>query len=186
MRHACLQFLLFAAVLGPGLPVVRITEAAPKARTPAEACSFLRGEGLSAGSWTNQYEDVFGCSSPYRELSAGSPLPNNLAYYVDGKKTTVSTVKLVLNVNHRATAAAAHTTLSKVAQSLSLRATGERLPAALESAIRNGSRASAKVGAAVVEVVRVDWPTGKGYEIKVTLVDSAGLQGTRQARPMKQ
>jgi hypothetical protein len=50
-----------------------------------------------------------------------------------------------------------------------LKATGEKLPRGLKNAIKTGKKATAKVGFSSVEIVREDWPTNKGYEIKVLI-----------------
>jgi hypothetical protein len=42
-----------------------------------------------------------------------------------------------------------------------------KLPEEISSAIKNGKKASAKAGNTEIEVIRIDWPTGKGHELKV-------------------
>lgn len=143
-----------------------------KATAPSEVCDYMKDLGLVTRGWKNHVENVFGCLSPYKELGASSSPtdnPNNLAFYVEGDSTTVSQVKLVLNVNNRGTAKAAHEELLKAAEVLSAKATGEKLPKALKEAIKAGKKITTKVGSASVEVVLEDWPTGKGYEVKVLI-----------------
>jgi hypothetical protein len=106
--------------------------------------------------------------SPYKELDAGNPLANNLAYYVDGNASAATQLKLVLNVNNRAAAKSAHSELLKATDALSIKSTGQRLTQQLREAIQQGKKASGKVGMCVVEIMREDWPTGKGYEVHVT------------------
>ncbi len=146
-----------------------VCPAALKPNTPSEVCGFLGELGLRTSGWKSQYGDVFGCSSPYKELGAGNPLANDLAFYVDGNRSTVTQVKLVLNVNNRAAAKPAHSELLKAAEVLSTKTTGQQLPQALREAIQGGRKGSAKVGISTVEVTRDDWPTGRGYEVHVTI-----------------
>ena len=143
--------------------------AALRSSVPSQVCSFLADSGLATQGWKKQYDQEFGCASPYKELGSGFPLANNLAYYAEGSSSAVRLVTLVLNVNNRASASSGHQQLLEAASDLSVKATGEQLPQALKDAIKNGSKASQKLGLAVVEVVREDWPTGKGYEVKVII-----------------
>ena len=144
-----------------------LATAALKATTPAEACGYMADQGLSTRGWKNYHDNEFGCSSPYHDIGPGFPLPNNLAYYAEGKQQSVALVKLVLNVNNRTEAKSGHTALVKAAEALASRVTGEKLPGEISRAILEGRKASAKLGNTTVEVLRIDWPTGKGYEVKV-------------------
>jgi hypothetical protein len=134
---------------------------------PSKTCDYLSDMGLSTRGWKNHYENVFGCSSPYKELGSGAPLANNLAYYVEGSPTTAKKAKLVININNKSSAVSAHQELLKAAEALSLKAAGARLPEEISSAIKSGTKASTKLGQTNIEVTRIDWPTGKGYEVKV-------------------
>jgi hypothetical protein len=107
--------------------------------------------------------------SPYKELGAGNPLANNLAYYVDGNASAATQVKLVLNVNNRSAAKPAHAELLKAAEALSIKSTGQQLTQPIRDAIQQGKNASGKLGKSALEVMRDDWPTGKGYEIHVII-----------------
>src|SRR5215203_5627210 len=145
-----------AATVAPGLSKLK----------PIIACNLLRDTGLGGRNWRNDYDDVYGCSSPYKDIGSGYPLTNNLAYYVDGKAKTVSQLKLVLNINVRAQAQSAHTELLRAADLLTKKALGAELPSSIRTAITVGKSASAKVVGASVKVTRLNWPTGRGYEIQ--------------------
>lgn len=138
-----------------------------KSSNPSGVCSYMSDFGLSTRGWKNQYDNIFGCSSAYRESGRGYPLANNLAFYAEGDRNTVKQVKLVLNVNNKAASASAHAELLKAADALSMKACGKALPQPLKESIKSGKKSSGKVGASTVEIVRINWPTGKGYEIKV-------------------
>ena len=142
--------------------------AALKYSEPITVCSYLADFGLATKGWKNLYDNEYGCSSAYKEFGTGAPLANNLAYYVEGGPSTASIARLVININDRSSTASAHQELLKMSEALSLKVTGEKLPDKISSAIKSGKNAFAKVGLAKVEVKRTDWPTGKGYEIKVS------------------
>ena len=75
----------------------------------------------------------------------------------------------MLNVNDGTSASSAHQELLKAAEVLSVKETGKKLPKQLKAAITKGTSASEKIGKATVEIARHDWPTGRGYDVKVTI-----------------
>lgn len=143
-----------------------------KSTAPSEICAYMKDLNLATSGWKNFYGNSFFCISKYKELSpSSSPTenPNNLMFSVEGDSANASQAKLVLNVNNRGTAKKAHEELLKDSEFLSLKATGEKLPKGLKNAIKTGKKTTAKVGFSSVEVIREDWPTGKGYEIRVLM-----------------
>lgn len=165
MRLVATAFLLLAEAFA--VPTARLAGTL-KTTAPSQVCGFLTEFELRTGTW-KQLGPAFGCLSPYKDLGAGNPLANNLAYYVDGNANAATQVKLVLNVNNRATAKTAHSELLKAAEALSIKATGQQLTAPLREAIQQGKRSSAKLGGSAVEVTRDDWPTGRGYDVQITI-----------------
>ncbi len=155
-------FILSVCTVLPASAALLVSE-------PSQVCSLLKDTGLATRGWKNHYDQEFGCSSPYKELGSGFPLANNLAFYAEGSSSAARQVMLVLNVNDHASASSAHQELLNVAGALSIKTTGEQLPETLKAAVKNGIEASQKVGSAMVEVAREDWPTGKGYEVKVII-----------------
>lgn len=148
------------------------TYAALKETNPSIACKLLNASGLITGAWKDYgpgggSAGNFGCTSPYKELGSGYPLANNLAYYVDGGKSAATQAKLVLNVNNKSQAPSAHSALLSSSELLSISITGAKLPASVKEAISAGKPIKAKVGQSAVEVLRDNWPTGKGYELHV-------------------
>ena len=162
-----------------GISVVVITllaqrpaDAALKETTPSTVCKFLNARGLITGSWKDygpggSSAGNFGCHSPYQELGTRSSLRNNLAYYVEGQPAKAGLLYLVLNVNDRSQAVLAHKALLEAAELLAQKATGRALPDNIRQAITLGSKASAPSAGSLIRVIRIDWPTGRGYEIKV-------------------
>lgn len=137
---------------------------------PQDACAFLSNvSGLQTRGYKNKYEDTFGCSSPYKELGSGSPLANNIAYYVGGNSQNANELKLVLNVNSSQSAKEAHAALLQYSDQLTQKALGVPMPKAARSAISSGKAGKWTIGKANVELVRENWATGKGYELKYFL-----------------
>lgn len=159
-------FVLVIALLGAGTVSAEIAE-----KTPAKACALLADSGLKGRKWVNDYGDgSAGCASNYKDIGpSGSGLANNIAYYVIGVNQYVMEVKLVLNYNQPSKAAPATAALLSASQKLSQRALGAPLPKSIIDLITQGESGSEKVGKGSVQVVREDWPTGKGYEVQVMM-----------------
>lgn len=137
---------------------------------PAKVCSLLSDAGLKGRKWVDDYGDgSAGCASDYKDIGTSNDLANNLAYYVTGVSQYVMEVKLVLNYNQPRQSSKATAALLAASKKLSERALGSGLPDSVVSLIKRGEHGSAKVGSGVVEVVREDWPTGKGYEVHVMM-----------------
>src|SRR6266511_4175009 len=83
---------------------------------PETACALLDEIGLKTNAYKNYDPDFraneFACFSPYKEIGAGRPMSNNLAYYVTGDQKAAKELKLVLNVNDRSTAEDGHRALA--------------------------------------------------------------------------
>jgi len=154
-----------------------LTFAAPtfadlKQTAPSKVCALLADQGLKGRKWTQYGDGTAGCASSYKEIGGGDPLANNLAFYATGQGETVNDVKLVLNYNQpdSATASAAATkVLMSASDKMAQKALGAKLPKSILNAIDWGRSATERVGSGAVEVVRDDWPTGKGYEIHVVM-----------------
>ena len=133
---------------------------------PSDACNFMSAMGMNTGS--NRDPDGFWyfCSSTYKELGTSFPMKNNSAYYAEGSEQKVTKLKLLLNVNSKQEAKQAHTELKNSADALLRKALNAPLPQEAKKAILAGSSGNWKIGNAKVSVIRADWPTGKGYEIK--------------------
>jgi hypothetical protein len=134
---------------------------------PAEACDFLsRIPGLQ----TRGYKDLVGdgeysCSSTYKELGGDSIMSNDIAYYAYGSSGQVRKLEIVLNVKSRNQSVQAHKELKDISSELTQKAIGNSLPDAAAISITQGKPGRWMVGGYLVEVIREEWPTGKGYEI---------------------
>lgn len=163
MNQIITAFLAATIVSTSGFSHAELTVSQPSA-----TCSLLSDIGLAARGWRNHYDNEFGCSSPYKELGTGQPMPNNLAYYPGGTQSEVLQVRLVLNVNDKSSAAHAHAALLQAAEKLGRRAAGADLSNAAKAAIKNGKPMKTKIGNTSLEIKRDNWPRGNGYEIHVT------------------
>jgi hypothetical protein len=138
--------------------------------SPEAVCQYLADSGLKGRKWVADYGDgTSGCASDYKDIGGGSPLANNLAYYVTGEGRQVQQVKLVVNYNQPKSGSAATSALIAASQKLAVKALGAQLPDSIASLIKSGKPATQNVGSGEVEVSRDDWPTGKGYEVHVTM-----------------
>jgi len=158
MRFYALLILFFCTII-PARAELLVT-------APDKACILLDEIGLTTSGWKNEY-DQFGCESDYKQLGSSDGLANNLAFYLEGNSSSVELTYLMLNVNDGTSASSAHQELLKAAEALSIKETGKKLPKQLKSAITKGINASEKIGKASVEIARHDWPTGRGYDVKV-------------------
>ena len=140
-----------------------------KQTAPDSVCSFLSDLDLKGRKWTDYGDGTSGCASNYKDIGSGYPLANNLAFYAAGSDLTVDQVKLVLNFNQTKSVGMSISALGKASEKLSLKALGAQLPNSIKKAIVLGQPLTAAAGTGTIEVVRDDWPTGKGYEIQVIM-----------------
>ncbi|BBN63573.1 hypothetical protein [Pseudomonas syringae] len=143
-----------------------------KQTAQGKACALLSDQGLKGRKWTHYGDGTSGCASDYKDIGGGKPLTNNLAFYGNGQGETVNSVKLVLNYNKPESASAstaATKALLSASEKMAQRALGVKLPKAIITAIDWGRAEKLSVGSGTVEVVREDWPNGKGYEIQVVM-----------------
>jgi hypothetical protein len=60
----------------------------------------------------------------------------------------------------------AHAEFLKIAQALYLKATGKKLDEQLVEAITKGASSEVVAKSFTTRLIRSDWPTGRGYELK--------------------
>lgn len=138
-------------------------------QNPTAVCAWLDGSGLIGREWSNSEDGTSGCSSDYKEIGEGSPLPNNLAFYAEGVSETVNEVRLVVNYNQPRSSKSATRELVAASEILAKQALGLPLPKRVVEAISAGKPIIASVGSGSVEVSRMSWPTGRGYEVHVLM-----------------
>ncbi len=136
-----------------------------------EVCGYLTDRQMPTGTYKPDYAGAptyFACSD-YKELASDGALKNNLAYYVYGPAERASQLKLVLNVNDEMSANIAHTALASGAEDLCHHALGSSLPRDVMHSIENGNSGEWTIGRLRVSLLRVEWPTGRGYELQFVI-----------------
>jgi hypothetical protein len=143
-----------------------------KDRSPDAACNYLSEypQFKTSGYKTLLTDSDYGCISQMYKLDNSFPVPNNIAYYVDGTSSTVTSLRLVLNVNNKANAVSAHEALQRYSEALIRHSLNSSLPKTIKESIKEGHSAQVDVKGATVEVTRDDWPTGKGYELHFNIL----------------
>src|SRR5690606_31226687 len=104
-------------------------------KLPSDACLSMVRVGLVTNGWNNRYENSYGCSSPYKDIGNGYPMPNNLSFYAEGTKSEVRKIKLVLNFNDRNDTDDAYSELLKASALLIKAFTGQDMSAQIKAAI---------------------------------------------------
>ena len=155
------------------LPNKKVNPPEPISRSewqdPARACSLLADiPGMQTQGYKNvslEPNDYF-CSSPFKSISEGLPIENNVAYYVLGDHDTAWELKLVLNVNYKQSAQTAQSVLAVVGNLLTKRALGNKLSKEVLQSLLSGNTGKWDAGENQILIVRADWPSGRGYEMK--------------------
>ena len=140
----------------------------------SKVCEFLTDLGYPTHGWRHYYGNDYGCTSPSKEIGFSGPvwapaLKNNLAYIVNGTATKVIRLMLIVNINNLDEADEAHKELLRTAVLLIKKSLNKPLPNNIREAIIKGKNISSKIGNAHIDVILNDWPTGKGYDIKVII-----------------
>jgi hypothetical protein len=132
--------------------------------------SYLDQYGLNTREWQKLWGSDFFSASPFKEVGSGSSESGGaayLAYTIDGDLNRADRLTLVLRVNSKAAAGAAHEEMLRAAAALAKMAIGGPLPEVISRAISRGENAATKVGNTSISVIRSDWSTGTGYHLKL-------------------
>lgn len=92
--------------------------------SPYKAQKFLADHEVSVGDYHEQYGEWF-ASAPYLEIGDEILLKDNIAYYLNGHRKAVTSLKLVLNVNNPQNGKASESQFFEVAKTLYKRAVSE-------------------------------------------------------------
>ncbi|MCG8071594.1 MAG: hypothetical protein N0C86_06380 [Candidatus Thiodiazotropha taylori] len=131
---------------------------------PTIACNLLSGIGLSTNGLRKD-ESEYLCNSKYIQFGEGSPIKNNIAYYVLGKNNKVKHMRIVLNVNSINEYEDAHLELARTAFTLYKNATGLNLDEKIMATIHAGINGNWVKGDHKILLVKKKWSNGKGYEL---------------------
>lgn len=103
----------------------------------SEACSLFN---TNMTSWKSSDNDgVYRCISGYIDVSpeTDANIPNNVAYYVEGRENSVEELKVVLNINIPKYKTKSTNEFIKMADALYSRVNNQPLPAEIKSAIKS-------------------------------------------------
>jgi hypothetical protein len=133
-----------------------------------DACDYLKDMGFNTRSYIKLYDNGYQCVTNYIEIGSqdGYTMANNIAYYVSGDQDSVNELKLVTNVNQKDKASEAINAILAASKTLTKKALGINLPENISRAILNSNNTTFKHGDVSLQVLAIDWPTGKGFEIK--------------------
>jgi hypothetical protein len=130
---------------------------------PTVACEYM-SDKMTPGGYKNEGGTVYGCVSEEKNLGLGSP-SNTVTYYARGEAERAREVGLRLKVNDPEKASDALQTLLEYSRQLSERSIGIPLSTSASRAILSGNGGRGKVGTTKIEILRQNFPDGKGYEL---------------------
>ncbi len=138
--------------------------------SPHLAREFLTDEGLAPSDYHQDPLDdqQWFASSQYLEVGDGL-FPNNITYTVEGDERIARRLKLAINYNDPEAKRETHDSLAKILKILFQKALGEDAPDEIEATLRNEASDNFVVGGKSFQLLREDWPTGKGYTMRLIL-----------------
>lgn len=147
--------------------------------SPNKACQFLAPIGMvsNAGYTALSGPDDYSCGTRYKEVGAGTPLSNNISYYVRGTPEVAKRLRILANVNQPSSSDGIVRALVKAAQQLFHAAFNSPLPPHMEKAILNERPGSWTHQGYIVELERQSWPTDKGYELNFVIREASYVKG---------
>jgi hypothetical protein len=138
--------------------------------SPYIAKDFLKKEGILTGYYHRCYEEEwFACSNYYE--CGNEIISNNISYYLEGTKTLVKVLKLVLNVNSPQTVDRCLPKYISLAQELYKKSLDAEMPDNIELAIINCENRTDIFKGKIVTVFINIWPENLkgGYSIKLSI-----------------
>lgn len=151
---------------------------------PVVACHFLSSNVMftKGGDYTPMWDDTlddYSCGTTYFQLgpASGDGLANNISMYGRGTSKVVERVNVLLNVNDASTFDKANVAFRSAASDLFTAALHKDLDEQIETALKTSAAGTWMVGSYKVELLRDDWPTGKGYSLNFVIRDPAFNMG---------
>lgn len=141
-----------------------------KGWSPYLASKFLSALDLETGDYIQDGLDAsqWYSSSNYLDVNGG-PLPNNIAFYVEGDEQCATTLKLVANVNHVPSGQTLRIRLIAAVEKLLEKAVGCAAPSELVSAINDEVAIAMNVSGKRIDFLKESWPSLRGYELRFYL-----------------
>jgi len=134
--------------------------------SPYIAKDFLLTEGIKPGYYSPIGNNEWFACSTYIKLEKGFDA-NDIAYYISGNKHAANSLKIVLNVNSRASQKMAKQKLLSAAGLLFYKSIGSDLPTSIIKAILHGTNYQSNIGLFSVKLEKFDWLAKRGsYDLK--------------------
>ena len=108
---------------------------ASKGWSPYKAKGFLNDIGIATGNYDNCYDDEYFACSRYIEINKNEILPDNISYYIEGKKELALGLKLVLHINTPVKGKNKSLYMLEYASALSMAALGKNIHPDIKRAI---------------------------------------------------
>ncbi len=141
-----------------------------KQNTPETVGRYLEKEGLKTRGYVSVIKQDYAACSDYKPIGEGigdGSLQCNLAYYIEGDKSSIFRVYLNLNVNNQFGMKQGHSELLAASELLATKATGQACPQEVRQAIKAAKNGEWKSGGVTFKVVRTEFVgTLKGYSLK--------------------
>ena len=103
-------------------------------------------------------------------------MPNNIAFYVEGKEQCASRLKLVANVNDIPSIQTLRIRYLAAVEKLMTEALRCSVPPELVAAINNEVSISIHIAGKRVDFVKESWPSQRGYELRFILSNNGTVE----------
>lgn len=132
------------------------------------ACNYLKDMGFNTRSYKEIYDNNYQCVTNYIEIGSETynKMANNIVYYASGNQHSVKELKLVTNINQKDKSSEAINATLAASKTLTKIALGINLPDEIATAILNPKNLTIAHGKVSLQVSYINWPTGKGFEVK--------------------
>ena len=138
--------------------------------SPYLAGKFLSQMGLSTGDYFHDRTNAsrWRSSSKYLDVNGG-PIPNTIAFYVEGDEQCVNRLQLVADVIDISSIKELRICFLEAVEQLLKEALGWSAPPELTAATNNEVPISMHVAGKTIEFVKESWPSQRGYELRFYL-----------------
>ena len=145
--------------------------------SPYLSSKFLSEMELSAGDYYQDGLDAsqWYSSSNYLDINRGL-MPNNIAFYVEGKEQCSNRLKLVVNVNDIPSIQTLRIRYLAAVEKLMTEALRCSVPPELVAAINNEVSISIHIAGKRVDFVKESWPSQRGYELRFILSNNGTVE----------
>ncbi|MDO8404203.1 MAG: hypothetical protein Q7T27_12005 [Pseudomonas sp.] len=123
---------------------------------------------LRANTWSTSADGTEGCSSPVRDISAGSTSGNTIRFVAQGADHIPEHLSLIIDIASPSLTDDAKREMIKATKRLSVRALGLSIPHKIDESILKGENVQLEVGSGVVTITRTNRAQG-AYQLTLTM-----------------